>query len=151
MANGGWRRQFPFLPSAICHLPSSLWSHDPERGAICPLSLDLDLALRCKSQLTVCHYDLPHSKAFVDDRVLSDGTENGDRAHLDGVAVHDVNVLPLLSDLHGACGNDDRVVALRHFHRDGDELSGPQRTVAIRERRFQRDRAGPRIDRVVDE
>src|SRR5215212_2190161 len=123
---------------------------DRETGR--PSSFDFHLTLRCKPQLPVCHYRLAGGEAIVDDRFLADGAENGDGPHLDGVAgLHHINILPALSVLHGACGDDQRGVALRDFHRHGDELSGPERAVAVVERRFQRDRAGALVDAVVDE
>ena len=67
------------------------------------------------------------------------------------VRLHDIDVIAVRPALHGRRGHRHRVMHGRCLHPHPHEAAGPQRLLRIGERRLQLDRAGGRIDLVIED
>src|SRR5262249_46604917 len=112
---------------------------------------DLDARARRKAQRAARDDALPLRDA-LDYRLLALASFDVDAAQLRGVVLLDhVDVLAAGAGLQRARRDQDRLVLLVEPHADVDELPGPERRVLVVELAAQPDRAGARVDRVVDE
>ena len=103
-------------------------------------------------QMTVGDDDLAGLESRSDDRLVTFGSGDRDRAHFDlGVAIDDEHVRARLPGLHGQRRHHDGVRIGAEEQRRVHELSGPEAVADVVERRFQLDRARGRVDGIVDE
>src|SRR6267378_2782282 len=116
------------------------------------LRLDFDFRSGTEAQLPLCDHPLAFFQTARDDGVVALGARDRDFAQFGGhVGLDHEDVLATGPGLHRSGWYDQGVLLVVERDPYIDELAWPQRVFAVPELRAQLDRAGARIDRVVDE
>jgi hypothetical protein len=126
------------------------------RTASAPCSLSTSaghhVRARRQPQLSIGDDFVPCRHAFGDHHVVALLTFDHDIPHLGrAIRCHDVDELPGLRRLHGNRRYDGRARIGPQDYVHLDEQPGPESMIRVLERRLEPDRAGCRIDGVVDE
>src|SRR5215470_17349602 len=102
-------------------------------------------------QLSVDHDAFAGTKPAGDDGPVAHSPIDAHQPQLDGrVVLDDEHIGAVLADLDGWARDHDRMGLHPEREIDVDELAGPQPDIVVRKRSLQRNRAGCRVDLVVD-
>src|SRR5258706_8995924 len=116
------------------------------------LRLDHDLRSGTEAQLPLCDHPFAFFQTRRDDGAVAFDALDRHLAHLGGhIGLDHEHVLTGWAGLHRLGGHDQGVFLVVELHPYVDELAWPQRVFTVPQPRAQFDRAGARIDGVVDE
>src|SRR5260221_12512077 len=116
------------------------------------LRLDFDLRSGTEAQLPLCDHPFAFFQTRRDDRAIAFDALDRHLAHLGGhIGLDHEHVLTGWAGLHRLGGHGQGVFLVVERYTYVDELAWPQRDFTLPEPRPQFDRAGARIDGVVDE